>query len=229
MVFDFHARIAGDKPVWVEKTAIDVFHLETLEWLLSGHARFILLTRNPLDVIVSNLRLQEVMGAQLSDLFELTTNINGPYEGIARAWVDRAQAMRAFAKRQPTDTVLHLRYEDLTRDLDTALTRIFDFLAVEPKVAEVVDTAFTRAPRIGLGDFNVDATTGIRPSAESGWRGKIPRAALARIVSILADEMTAAGYTVPKVADQPSREEAVRHFQMSTALKRDRSRQASES
>src|SRR5262245_115225 len=49
MLFGFHERIAGDAPMWVEKTATDIFHIEELEPLLVGHARFIVLVRHPLD------------------------------------------------------------------------------------------------------------------------------------------------------------------------------------
>jgi hypothetical protein len=227
MVFDFHARIAAGKPVWVEKTAIDVFHLETLEPFLDGHARFILLTRHPLDVIASNLRLAEVMGAELDDLFQMTRHVNSPHEGIARAWADRAAALRGFAGRHP-DAVFRLRYEDLTRQPAKVLARLFQFLGVSPLADTVLHDAFAQPPRTGLGDFNFDATTGIRPAPEKGWRGKIPPGALARIVPILAEEMAAAGYEVPKMPQPPSRDEAVRQFQMAAALKRDRSRAAGE-
>lgn len=227
MVFDFHAQIAGDKPVWVEKTAIDLFHLETLEPFLAGQARFLLLTRNPLDVIVSNLRLAEVMGARLHDLFEMTRGINGPHEGIARAWADRAAALRGFADRHPA-AVLSLRYEDLTRRPAEELARVFAFLGVAPLAETVLQDAFVRPPRTGLGDFSVDATTAIRPAPEAGWRGRIPPGALARILPVLAAEMAAAGYAVPKAPRLPTRDEAVRQFQMATALKRDRSRTAGE-
>jgi len=227
MIFDLHARIAGGKPVWVEKTAIDLFHLETLEPFLTGHARFLLLTRSPLDVIVSNLRLAEVMGAQLHDLHEQTRWINGSHEGIARAWADRARALRAFAGRHPEAT-LSVRYEDLTRQPVEVLERIFAFLGVRPLIEKVLREAFTRPPRIGLGDFNVDTTTAIHPAPEKGWRGKIPPGALARILPILCEEMAAAGYEVPNAPRLPSRDEAVRQFQMATALKRDRSRAAGE-
>ena len=227
MLWDFHARIAGAKPVWVEKTAIDIFHLEALEPLLAGHARVIWLERHPLDVIVSNLGLAQVMGAQLHDLFELTRHINGPHEGYARAWAERAAAMRAFAERHP-DMVCRVQYEEMTRNPEAELNRIFAFLEVEPCAGQVLVDAFARPPRTGLGDFNFDATTAIRPAPENGWKGRIPPAALARIVPLLADEMAASGYAVPKVPRLPGREGAVRQFQMAAALKRDRSLQQRE-
>jgi hypothetical protein len=227
MVFDFHDRIAGDRPVWVEKTAIDIFHLETLEPLLAGHVRFLVIERHPLDVILSNLRLAEVMGAQLQDLWALTQGVNGPHDGIARAWADRMAALRAFAGRHPGD-VCWLSYEDLTREPAAALARVFDFLGVGGDPAEVIERAFAAPPRTGLGDFNFDGTTAIRPAPENAWRGRIPPAALARILPVLEPQMTAGGYEVPKAPRLPDRATAVRQFQLAAALKRDRSRRDAE-
>lgn len=223
LVFDFHARIAGGRPVWVEKTAIDVFHLETLEMFLAGHVRFIVIERNPLDVVVSNLRLAEVMGAQLDDLHARTAGSNSPHEGIARAWADRMAALRGFAARQGAE-VCWLRYEDLTRDPEATLARVFGFLGVPADPGRVIADAFARPPGIGLGDFSFDASLGIVPAGDAAWRGRIPPAALARIVPILAPQMEAGGYPVPKVPRLPSRAEAVRQFRLAAALKRERSR-----
>lgn len=224
MIFGFHDRLAGDAPVWVEKTAIDLFHLESLEPLLAGHVRFICITRNPLDVIASNLGLAEVMGAQLEDLYAMTRGTNGPHEGIARAWADRAAALRAFAARHE-DAVFRLRYEDLTERPEAVLTDLLGFLGVGGAATDVIKTAFANPPRIGLGDFSFDATLSIRPTPKNGWRGKIRPAALARILPILAPEMEAAGYDVPRAPALPAREQAVRQFVLASTLKRDRSRQ----
>ena len=226
MIFDFHARIAKSKPVWVDKTAIDIFHLETLEPFLAGHARFLLIERNPLDVVVSNLALAQVMGAQLHDLFDRTREINSPHEGIAVAWADRAAALRAFAQRHPEDVCL-LRYEDLTNHPHETLTRVLAFLGVAPVAERMIVDAFAGAPRTGLGDFNFDGTTTIRPAQEKAWRNKIPAGALARIIPILQEQMEEAGYEVPKAPRMPSRANSVRQFQMAAALKRDLSRKRS--
>lgn len=223
LVFGLHARIAGEKPVWVEKTAIDVFHLEALEELLVGHVRFIVLERNPLDVIASNIGLAQVMGAQLHDLFELTRGTNGPHVGIAKAWAERATALRAFMDRNSQD-VCYLKYEELTANPAAELDRLFEFIEVEQCAEKAIEAAFSNDAVVGLGDFNFDGTTEIRPSKPKSWKGKIPPAALNRVVSIVAEQMLAAGYEVPRVPSIPSRENAVRQLQMAAALKRDRSR-----
>jgi hypothetical protein len=62
LLLGFHAEMADGKPVWVEKSGFDVFHLDALSDLLAGHARFICMLRHPLDTIASNLDLMQRMG-----------------------------------------------------------------------------------------------------------------------------------------------------------------------
>lgn len=227
MLFGFYRKIAGEASVWVEKTAIDVFHLEVLEPFLAGHVRFIILTRNPLDVIGSNMDLAEVMGAQLTDLFALTKDVNSPHEGLARAWINRAEALDGFAGRN-AETCLRLRYEDLLENPDATLERLWRFMGLEADTPALRRAAFARVPRIGLGDYKVNATTDIQPLKKNGWRKKIPPAALARIVPLLAPMMGRHGYDVPRLPRPLSREDALRQFTMAASLKRDMSRAGGE-
>lgn len=220
MVFGFHARIAGDAAVWIEKTGVDIFHLETLEPFLSGHARFIALVRNPLDVIASNLDLAAAMGAPLADLAAATAGHADPFEGLARAWIDRVQALDALVARQGT-AAFKLSYEALTERPAETLSELLDWIGAAPADgAALAEGALAAAPRFGLGDFRVNETTAIRPPQANGWRKRLPRAAAARIVPILAPEMARQGYAVPKVPRLPSREDAVRQFVMSAQMKR---------
>lgn len=219
MVFGMHERIAGGAPVWVEKTAVDVFHLETLEEFLAGHVRFIALTRNPLDVVASNMDLADAMGAQLADLYGLTRGMNGPHEAIARAWIDRMTALDAFVARNEADCH-SLRYEDLVADPANVLEELLRFMGLDGGGEELVATAFKTKPRIGLGDFRVNETSGVRPHDPNAWRKRLPRAAASRIVPLVAPLMEAHGYKVPKMPRLPTREDAVRQFVMAAQLKR---------
>ena len=121
LLFGWHERIAAGKPAWAEKTGTDVFHLETLEPFLAGHARFVALIRNPLDVIASNLDLAATMGAPLRDLAAVTRGVNDPHEGLARALADRTAALEACVDRNSADCH-RLRYEDLLADPEPVLT-----------------------------------------------------------------------------------------------------------
>ena len=226
MLFGFHHRIGGDADVWVEKSATDIFHLEVLRPLLSGHVKFIALTRNPLDVVASNMDLAEVMGAQLPELFALTRGVNGPHEGIARAWIDRQMALDAFVTAE-AEHCFSLRYEDLLAAPEETLGRIVGFLGLsghdtdgEGTAATMIREAFASPSRVGLGDFRVHETAGIRPPVKDGWRKRLPRAAAARIVPALAPLMETHGYGVPKLPPVPDRKAAIRQFTMSVEMKR---------
>lgn len=219
MIFGMHDRFAGDADLWVEKTGVDIFHLEALEPLLAGHVRFILLSRNPLDVVASNMDLIGAMGAPLTDLAAAMGGAAAPHDGIARAWADRMQAMQDFAARHPQDCH-SLRFEDLTGDPATTLSSLLEFLGLPGDGAALVAAARTAEPRFGLGDFKVNETLSIRPPDANGWRKRLPRMAAARIIPILAPGMAALGYNVPKPARIPSREDAVRQYAMAAQMKR---------
>ncbi len=219
MIVGFHARIAGEKSVWVEKTATDIFHLDTLEPLLAGHVRFLCITRNPLDVVASNVDLARTMGAQLTELFARTRGTNAECDGIARAWVDCQVALDAFVSRQP-EACFRLRYEDLLASPGQELARLLDFIGLEGDPEAMIAAAFSADARIGLGDFRIDETSGLRPAVEGGWRKRLPRAAAGRIVPMVAALMETHGYKVPKVPAPSSRDVAIRQFQLATQMKR---------
>ena len=221
MLFGFHERIAAGRPVWVEKTATDVFHLETLETFLAGHVRFICLTRNPLDVIGSNIDLATTSGAQLPELFERTQGINSPHEGIARAWIERTEALDAFAGRDPEARHV-LSYEDMTGDPEATLGALFAFMGLEADVEETVARAFAEPGPVGLGDFRFDGTSGLRPPSANGWRKRLPPAAAARILPLVAPLMERHGYKVPKAPRAPDREDAMRQYRLAAEFKRNR-------
>lgn len=211
MIFDVHARIAGDKPVWVGKTAADIFHLETLEPLLVGHVRFITLVRNPLDVIASNVERDRAMGAQTDELFAATRGQNAPYDALARVWLERQAALDAFAERHAADCH-RLRYEDLLADPAGELRRLFAFLALDVDPDRLLADAIAREPRVGLGDFRANEQTALRPPDPDGWRRRLPPGATSRIVPMLAQAMQAHGYAVPRVPRTPTREAAIRRY-----------------
>lgn len=219
MVFAFHDRIADGRPVRVEKTAVDIFHLETLEPFLVGHVRFICVTRNPLDVIASNVDLAGVMGAELSDLWEAARGVNGPHLGIAQAWAERQAALDAFIKRNP-EACHALRYEDLIAAPAETLGALFAFLGIQSDPEAVIAGAFDGQGQVGLGDFRIHETAGLRPPDPNGWRKRLPHAAAARLLPVVAPLMENHGYKVPRLPTPPDRETAIRQFRMAADLKR---------
>ena len=218
LVFGQLDRIAGAKQVWVEKTATDIFHLERLEPLLAGHVRFICTVRNPLDVVPSNITLARTMAGQLSELFAATRGINSEHDGIARAWVDRQTALDAFVARHAGECFT-MRHEDLLSAPDDTLARLLAFAGLQGDPAQMVADAFSGPPRIGLGDMSINDHTGLRPANPNSWRKKLPPAAAARMLPMLAPLMLAHGYGVPKVPPAVDRETAIRHYDIAIRMK----------
>jgi LPS sulfotransferase NodH len=219
MIFGFHERIAAGAKVWAEKTATDIFHLERLEPLLAGHVRFLCIIRNPLDVVPSNVDLARTMGARLSELHAMTRGANTEYDGIAQAWIDRQTVLDDFVERHPDDC-LSLRYEDLLADPAVVLGRILDFAGLSGDPENMIAAAFSDTARIGLGDFRINETSGLRPPVENAWRKRLPRTAASRIVPMLAPMLAKHGYAVPKVPPVASRDVAIRQFEMAARMKR---------
>lgn len=219
LVFGFHRRIAAGRRIWAEKTATDIFHLDRIEPLLGGHVRFLCLVRNPLDVVASNLDLAGRMGAQLPELFAATRGTNSPSDGIAAAWAERQAALDAFAARHAQDC-LSLRYEDLLAAPKDMLARILVFAGLAGDPAAMIAAAFSDSARIGLGDFRIHESSGLRAPVENAWRQRLPRAAAARILPLLAPLMQVHGYAVPKVPPAPDRATAIRQFEMAARMKR---------
>ena len=223
MIFEFYDQIAVGRKIVVEKTATDIFHLERLEPMLVGHVRFICLTRNPLSVIPSNIELSQTMAARLPELFALTRGWNSEYDGIAHAWINRQTALDDFSARHPDDC-FNLRYEDLVASPDQVLRDILKFSGLtsglENAPQHMVAAAFSETARIGLGDFKIHETAGLRPVVENAWRKRVPGAVASRIIPLLADMMMKHGYTVPKVAPAPTRDITMRQFEMAARLRR---------
>jgi protein-tyrosine sulfotransferase len=231
MLFGLHDKISAGRPIWIEKTATDLFHLETLEPLLLGHVRFLCITRNPLDVVPSNVDLARTMGARLPELAAMTRDDLGEYDGIAAAWIDRQTALDAFAQRHPQDC-FSLRYEDLVAEPEVVLTKILAFAGLadlagvghsqgaQTTASEMIATTFSGNAQVGMGDFKFDDTSGLQPVVVNAWRKRLPRAAASRLVPILAPLMAKHGYDVPKVPPVPSRDVAIRQFQLAARMKR---------
>lgn len=219
MVFELQDRVSDGARVRIEKTAIDIFRLNEIETLLSGHARFLLLIRNPLDVIASNLDLAKVMGAWLDDLYRAMGEEPNQLIGLARAWIDRMTALEGFFQRHG-DACYRLRYEDLTSDTLGSMAALYDWIGVAPKGKDLIENALNGTSRLGLGDFRFNEMDAIRPPDPKGWRKRLPPATAGRIVPMLAPLMEANGYNVPKLPRPPSREDAIRQFVMATQLKR---------
>jgi protein-tyrosine sulfotransferase len=221
MLFSLHERLADGASCWVEKTATDSFYIDILEPMLVGHTRFIILLRHPLDVIASNRDLAETMGTTLPELAEAARNPVSPFDGYAHAWVEVTRALLEFSERHPEDCHT-LRYEDLLAEPEPRLDALLAFMKVPTSADNCIAEAFRKPGPIGLGDYRVHETDGIRPPVKDGWRQRLPPAAAARAADIVGPLMEELGYRKPTLPQPPDREEAIRQYILAATMKRSR-------
>ena len=173
LIYGFHARMAGGKPVWVEKSGFDVFHLMALADLFAGHAKFICMLRHPLDVIASNLDLAQRMGRFPAEMQPYLARFAAPVEALAEAWADTTEAMLSFAGGR-ADVVVY-RFEDLLAEPEATLARIYALLSVAPQSGDQINAALAAPARPGLGDWKTYGETGLNPAPVGRWQKAIYR------------------------------------------------------
>jgi hypothetical protein len=120
-------RISHNKRRWADKTPQYSQILPELKDIFGPGARFIFIIRNPLDVIYSIYSRGWDILEEEGDLLAST----------ARYVADTLAAQLAFLDANP-DVCLALRYEDLIREPEDQLKRIFAFLR-EPWDSRVLD------------------------------------------------------------------------------------------
>lgn len=186
--FQDYAAAAG-KRRWADKTPFYADHLDSLDELFGGCARYVMIYRHGLDVtrsIADSLpewvATLEAPGGRRE---------HGEVRAAAAYWAACTGRMLAFERLHPERT-LHVRYERLTADPEAEVRRIFEFLG-EPFEPGVLD--FNRNPHDeGLEDGKVKSTRGFEPVIGSykRWDGGTLQAAVAEAAPSLA----ALGYEV---------------------------------
>lgn len=210
LIFRFHGEMAGGKPVWVEKSGFDVFHLGPLTDILAGHAKFICMVRHPLDVIASNLDLAQRMGRFMPEMQPYTARFSSPVEALAEAWADRTEALLNVADGR-ADAVVY-RFEDLLATPEATLAKIYTLLGVAPQSLEQITAAVAASSRPGLGDWKTYGEAGLNPAPVGRWQKAISRRQAGALMTRLGPVMARAGYDLLPVPRMPSRAEAIKQF-----------------
>lgn len=168
---------------WAEKSPGTVFVLPEVDRMFGGRARFVLVSRDGMDVACS------LGKGNWSVLEDLTARHGDPYVAAAHHWSAATRELLAFHRAVPDRSFL-LRYEELVVDPEGVLRRLFAFLgeAWEPLVLD-----FNRFEHdTGLEDHVVGSTWRV----EDG-RGKhkaLPPDLQARLWTIVRPGMLDLGY-----------------------------------
>ncbi len=215
--FSFHREYAKRqaKPRWASKTAFDAFYLEEIEQLCGEQAFFVCIQRHGLDVACSIQELCNKNGGYLRELHEYIVRYPRMLEAFAHVWVDLAQAIDAFAKRQPENAIL-ARYEDLSAQPDQTMARIMAFLGEEWDPA-LLNRALEKREGLGLGDWKTYARESVDPSSVGRWK-ELSRDTISRLAAICNPTLTLCGYDPVELETERSPEEARRRYEIGLLL-----------
>ena len=210
LIYGFHSRMAGGKPVWVEKSGFDVFHLTALNDLFAGHAKVICMLRHPLDVIASNLELAQRMGRLPGEMQPYLTRFPSPVEALAEAWAETTDAMLTFAEGREDRLVY--RFEDFLATPEATMARICTLLGVAAPTLDQIGAAVAAPARPGLGDWKTYSEPQLNPAPVGRWQKAISRRTAGALMARLGPVMLRAGYDPVPVPRMPSRADAIKQF-----------------
>ena len=213
-VTSFHQDYAAErgKKRWAEKTAVDAFYLQDIEKYMGGHAYFIFVLRNGVDVIRSWSSWTEANQKFIEEVYEYIQRYRGPNEAYAHAWSDLTRSMLDFARRRPEDSLI-VRYEDLVSDTDSTLGKIFQFV-VEPFDPKIVKAALADFEDIGMGDWKTYGRAKIDASSIQASLD-MPPEVVSRLGVIMNKQLLDCGYDTLPILGSITEEEAERKYQMS--------------
>ena len=223
LAFGLEAAIAGEKRVWVEKTAVDIFYLEQLERLLVGHCRFICVVRNPFDVLVSVKDLCDGMDQFLPELLPFVRRHGSQFDAYAEAWADRMEALTDFIGRHPESCFVY-RYEDLVANPVETLDRLLRFMDLDGGGDDMLAGAFELPAKVGLGDWRMYDMAAVEQNRVERWRDGMAESTARRIAPILTPMMHRHGYVRPKFRAPAGKADAARHYTLSKQLRQSMTR-----
>lgn len=194
--FEMYASLHG-KVRWADKTPSYVDCLDFIERLYGPGCRFVLIYRHGLDAACSIARVGP------RELLPHAEACGGDrYAGAARYWATQCGKMMDFQRRHP-ERCLEVRYEDLARDPEPTLRRVFAFVgeAWEPEVLRFHEKPHDRW--IGLEDRKASQAKGFAPNV--GRYREEPPDVIRRMCEQAGPMLKALGYEVEDPTPAPER------------------------
>lgn len=204
------------KPIWVEKSALDIFHADAIDRLLGDRCRYLWIVRHPGDVVSSVKEYVAKVEIYYPEFHDYIRRYPAPLEAFAHAWADTQERMIAFAEKH-RDTCLKLRYEDLVAAPNHQLDRILSFLDLEGDAGALLRGLGESPGVVGYGDWKTYERTTVGEESVGRFRSLPPRL-LARIGAIVNPIAGQIGYEPIVVPEQALRPDPVRELKLSQAL-----------
>jgi len=199
------------KSRWAEKTALDVFYLDEIEQVFSGHVYQICVFRHGLDVACSNMELAEKNGGYIEEFHEYIKLHKRPLLAFCHAWVDRSNQLMELADRHIETTTVY-RYEDLVAEPEETLRQVIEFVD-EPWDESILDRAMGSNQNLGFGDWKTYSKQKIENSSVNRWKDLSP-AMISRAGEIINPTLEKLGYDLLPVHSDRESDEARRRYEL---------------
>jgi hypothetical protein len=189
-LFAMFAEAKG-KPRWGDKRPAYAVYLDAL-FALFPDAQFVNLVRDPRAAAASQMRAPWYDDGRTLELGPAVAN-----------WEYAVRRVDAYAERLCPDQLLDVRYEDLVRDPEAALTRICDFagLPAGPAVGRML--ARPRGGRL-TGAWHERVAEPITPASVEAWRERLAPHEVALVEHAAAPYLARFGYA-PEAGVAPRR------------------------
>lgn len=207
-----HAAREG-KSRWLEKTAIDAFHVADIDRLCGNDAHFICVVRHGLDVACSMLDWSVKAQSFPPELHEYVKDTPRLLEAFATAWAKVTTDIWDFAEAHPDNTVI-LRYEDLTADPVKEMARVFTSIG-EDFAPEMLEEALAARDPKGFSDWKAFSQKDVNAASVARWSSLSPDT-VAMLADIVNPVLERTGYE--PVPSGPARSRAAQRKRYNTGL-----------
>ena len=189
----FHAlglasgELTSQTRYWVDKTlSYEYLFYRYAQWW--PKARFIFVLRDPRDIYAS------YKSRDLKNHRPVTT-----IDSFAYTWRQFIKALTDIQDILPPEQIFIQRYEDLTADVEAAITCLAEFLEIEKTSRLLQPTkGFGRVPWGGNAESG-RKEYGVFQDATQKWKQKLEPLEVTQIESLLHPQMTAMGYELSGV------------------------------
>lgn len=203
-----HAEREG-KGRWLEKTAVDAFHLLEIERLCAEHAQFVCIVRHGLDVTCSMLDWMVKAQSVPEEIHEYVKRTTNLIEAFACAWADSTSTVSDFAARHPERAIL-IRYEDLVAEPEAVITDVVGFLG-EKMEPDLLDTALADRDPKGFSDWKTFSSDAVSSGSVERWRA-LSKDTVGMIAPIVNPVLEQNGYDTVPVSAAQSQEQARKRY-----------------
>lgn len=179
------------KKRWAEKTAYDIFKLNSIVKLCGDQVFYLGIIRHPLDVAVSSKEFCETTGFYPAEMHKYIQQYSQPIEAFVHSWIDTTNYLIELGKSQPENCLI-CRYEDLVGEPEETLGEILPAIGekIEPNL---ISMALSDPGVLGFSDNKSYQTNQIHRNSVNKWQS-LPSPQIDRLAPIVNPLLELCGY-----------------------------------